>query len=409
MSTSLALASAVTTGQRPANPFRQLWGLGRPLVGTILGDSITAADAANGTNYRATGAWFIKGCAATGGRVIARQYGYSGLTATGHRGQSYQNDYLQCHPDFVVYALGANDLPNTGNSWVPAAYAAYQAAVLATIADAFADGVKVVVIVKITNTGGKDATARAQSNAWLDTLPTTDPRIIVMPGFDTLISTSPFGPETGDTYDQVHPNFAGGLKLASAFADWLNPLIAGVTTWDAFLAANSPTRHVTKNASLPYQSALGGGYPLTSSESLLTGGGPNGGNGVRVQITAGDGNHIVAWKGGSTGTFTNKWYVHSLWIKANLQPSADRRDLTVITYPATFGHHQGSCNTLGGWHQYLVLNKTGTDTEMVFQTILYELLGTETNVQSTTDFGEMNLITMDALKAANGAITWRTP
>ncbi|MFM9871990.1 MAG: SGNH/GDSL hydrolase family protein [Fimbriimonadaceae bacterium] len=384
-----------------ANPFESLFAFRRPLKIAGLGDSIMAGDGQPSGQAR-VGSWLPKGSIYTDGRLVPLVYGYGGLTAIGHRSQSYRNDFLEANPDLVIYHLGHNDLPGTGGSLTVTQRNNLRSAITATIQEAIAAGAKVIVP-ELVPLAGISVSERDSHNAWLASLPDAIPGVVFMPGIAGLYDPS----LTINTPDGTHPNQVGSGKLARFFADWISPLLSGVRQFrelvlEAGLAGVTLKRDPI---ALPFQTGVGGGYPATSSETL---------NGSRVVIDiSGDGNQIVTWIGGSTGSFANKWFLASFRLKANLISPAPARVFSVDASTdgqgfATF--FEGQLDTLGNWGHVICLRKgSASATHHIVRAVAGELVATDVNSPAQIEIGEMYFHDLNAMVAANPGVNWNMP
>ncbi|MBL8066846.1 MAG: hypothetical protein JNM28_00170 [Armatimonadetes bacterium] len=164
-------------------------------------------------------------------------------------------------------------------------------------------------------------------------------------------------------------------------------------------------------AALPFVTAVGGGYPATFTEQLVT---PSGLDGASVRIQAsGDGTLIVAWKGVPVASFANKWFLFSLRVKASLLGSG--RCFEAVTYSAgspdggNVAFCEGQLETNGQWGHALLLSRaTPTVSQLVLQVFSRELVGADTNASGTMELAELYLHDIAAMGAANG-VDWNLP
>lgn len=388
--------------------FAPLFVLGRPLKIAGLGDSIMAGDGEPSGQSR-VGSWLPKAAFLTGGRLIPRVYGYGGMTAVNHGAQGYKNDYLQTRPDLVVYHYGHNDMPAVGGALTPSQRTALRNAVMASANEALASGVRFVVFPQLLQTAGKDAAEIQLHNAWLASLPSVDRRLVFMPGFEGLYD--PASPAF--TGDGVHPNQVGSNLIAQKFANWISPLLSGVVPFRKLVtsAGAAGKLYSVEPAALPFVTVVGGGYPASFTEQLVT---PSGLDGASVRIQAsGDGTLIVAWKGVPVASFANKWFLFSLRVKASLLGSG--RCFEAVTYSAgspdggNVAFCEGQLETNGQWGHALLLSRaTPTVSQLVLQVFSRELVGANTNASGTMELAELYLHDIAAMGAANG-VDWNLP
>jgi lysophospholipase L1-like esterase len=393
----LSWAIARSSGLKPMGVIS----LRRPLKIAGLGDSIMAGDGQPVGQTR-VGSWLAKSGIYADGRLVPLVYGYGGLTAIGHRSQSYKNDYLEANPDLVVYHLGHNDLPGTGGSFTLTQRNNLRAAITATIEEAVASGARVLVP-ELIPLAGVSETEYALHNEWLASLPGLVPGVIFMPGYEGLYDPT----LTANTPDGTHPNQVGSGLLARKFADWISPLISGVRPFRE-LVVEAGVSGVTLQRdpiTLPFQTGVGGGYPSTSSETLS-------GSGVIIDVS-GDGNHIVSWVGGSTGSFADDWFFVSFRVKADLITPASKRALIVDA--ASDGqsfrsYFEGQIDTQDEWGHVICLRKaSATATQHVVRVILAELIAADSTSVGQVEIAEFYIHDLATSQASNPGVDWHMP
>lgn len=393
---------------RPAGVFSPLFALGRPLKIAGLGDSIMAGDGQPAGQSR-VGSWLPKAAFLTDGRLVPRVYGYGGTTAVGHALQGYRFDYQEVRPDILVYHYGHNDMPANGSSLTPAQRTTMRNAVLATAAEALAAGIRYIVFPQLVQTVGKDPSEIQLHNSWLATLPTIDRRYIPMPGFYGLYE--PASPVF--TADGVHPNQTASNLLAHKFAQWIGPQLNGVKPFRRLVtgAGAAGRLFAIDPPTLPFETAVGGGYPANFSEQLVN---PSGLDSASVRINvSGDGVLIAIWKGVPVTAFANKWFMVSLRVKASLLGTG--RCFEAVTFSAgtpdggnvTFC--EGQLETDGRWaHALLLARATSSVASLQLQLFSRELVETDTNATGTFELGELYFHDIAAMGAANG-VDWNLP